>query len=124
MATARADVEAGLREVPGQDERAGIGVLLHERAPRRARLRRVIAEAARPLRLGDLHGPVHQIAREDRGACRSREADADVTRGVTDPRLEAQMLADLEVAVDEHGLSRLDHGHDAVGDAPRLLLAR
>src|SRR5439155_2056860 len=78
----------------------------------------------RPLGPGSLLGPVHEVAGESGGARRGGEPDADVTRRVTDPRVEAEILVELVVAVDEHGLPGLDHGHDAVGDAPRLLLAR
>src|SRR3989442_5119705 len=44
------DDEAGCREVRGQDEDAGVGVDLDERAPRGARFRGGVAEPARPLR--------------------------------------------------------------------------
>src|SRR5438105_13129224 len=117
------DDEAGMREVPGQDHRARIRVTLDERAPRVARLGRVVAEAARPLGLGDLHRAVHEIAGEDSAPRRRREAHAHVAGRVAEPRLEAAVLRELEVAVDEQRLARLDHRHDAVGDASGFFLA-
>src|SRR3989442_14296640 len=54
------DDEAGCREVRGQDEDAGVGVDLDERAPRGARFRGVVAEAAPPPRLDRLPRAVHE----------------------------------------------------------------
>src|SRR2546426_2159536 len=123
VAAALADDEARVGKVPGQDQRAGVGVALDKCAARGARPGRVVAEAARPLRLGHLHRPVHEISREDGLTGRGSETDADMARGVADRRLEAEMLVDFEIAVDEPRLAGLDHRHDAVRDAPRFLLA-
>src|SRR5262245_23652017 len=57
------DVTGG-GKVRGEDQHAGVGEALHERAPRRGGPRRLVAEAARPLGLGDLHHAVHEVARE------------------------------------------------------------
>src|SRR6266852_2708861 len=96
VATTLADDEARMREVPGQDQRAGVGMAFDERTPCRARLGRVVAEAARPLGLGHLHRPVHEVTGEHGAAGGGREAHADVARRVADPRLEAEMLVDRE----------------------------
>src|SRR5207253_6196907 len=97
------------REMGGQDQRAGIGVALDELAPRLGRLRAVVAEAARPLRLGHLHHAVHEIAGEHRGARARRQPYRDVARCVADRRLEAKPGIDLGRVADER---RLTGGHD------------
>ena len=96
-----------MRKVPGQDQRAGIRVVLDERAPRerapapgRSRSGSTTAGSAtctvRCMRSPEKHG----------AAGRRGEAHAHVTRRVADPRLEAKVLADLEVALDEQRLAR------------------
>src|SRR5437773_6473461 len=117
------DDEAGCRE-RGQDEDAGVGVDLDERAPRGARFRGVVAEAARPLRLGDLHRAVHEVTGEDRLPRGRPEADRDVARRVAGRRLEAEPVVDRIVGVHEGRLARLDDRHHAVGDARVLFVAR
>src|SRR3989442_3387683 len=98
------DDEAGCREVRGQDEDAGVGVDLDERAPRGARFRGVVAEAARPLRLGDLHRAVHEVAGEDRLPRGRPEADRDVAPRVAGRALAAGAGVDRIVGDRESGV--------------------
>src|SRR5438552_15226627 len=107
----------------GQDEDARVRVTLDECAARVTRLRRVVAEAARPLRLGDLHRAVHEIPGENGLPGGRPESDRDVARGVAGRRLEAKPLVHDVVGVHEDRLTRLDDRHHAVGDALVLLVA-
>src|SRR5215468_6226826 len=81
-------------EVGGEHEHAGVGVAIDELAPRRGGPFRIRAEATRPLRLGDLDDPVHQIAAEHRVSRARRQADTDVSRRVAERRLESKPRID------------------------------
>src|SRR5215470_10608324 len=117
MATVVAHDVTRAREVGGENQRAGIGVSLDERSPRPRRVLAVIAEAARPLRLGDLHDPVHEVTRKNRDPAVGLEPDADVTWRMTGRRLEAEPRIDRVARVDQCGPAGLDDRHDAVRDA-------
>src|SRR5206468_4038248 len=106
----------------GRHQEAGVGVDLDERAARVARPRGVVAEAARPLRLGDLHRAMHEVTGEDRVPRGRAEADRDVARRVSRRRLEAEPLVHGVVGLHEGRLARLDDRHHAVGDARVLLV--
>ncbi len=96
-----------------------VGVPLDERAPRVGRALTVVAEAARPLRLGHLDDPVHEVAREDASG-RRREPHADVARRVPGRRLEGG-ATDRSRASASTRRARLAStmGTHAVGDAAR-----
>src|SRR5206468_12010180 len=106
-AAVRLDDEAGRRKMRGQDEDARVRVTLDECAARVTRLRRVVAEAARPLRLGDLHRAVHEIPGENGLPGGRPESDRDVARGVAGRWLEAKPLVHDVVGVNEDRLARL-----------------
>src|SRR5436190_24165990 len=77
VTAAPADDLAGAREVGGEDQRVGIGVALDEGAARLGGALAVVAEAARPLGLGDLDDPVHEVAGEHGLATARAEPHAD-----------------------------------------------
>ena len=82
----------------------------------------VVAEATRPLRLGNLDDPVHEVAGEDGVPHTGRQPHADVARRVSWRRLEAEPGIDHVVGRHEPRPSRVDDGHHAVGDARVLLV--
>ena len=107
----------------GQDQGGGVGVGLDEGLAGLAGVDGIVAEAAAPLRLGDLDGAVHEVAGEDRFAGGRGQADGDVAGGVAGRGLEAQTGRDLVPGVDERGAAGLDDRRHAVGDAAGGLAA-
>src|ERR1700675_4520653 len=65
VAVVGADDVPRTRKVRSENQRARIGMALDELTPRDGGALAVVAEAARPLGLGDLDDPVHEITRED-----------------------------------------------------------
>src|SRR5262249_60115770 len=79
---------------------------LDERPARARGVLAVVTEAARPLRLGNLHDPVHQIAGEDGLPGLRPEPDADVTGSMARRGLEAEPRVDRVAGGDHPGPPR------------------
>src|SRR5687767_9758239 len=94
-----------------------------ERTPGRARHRGIAVEIAAPLGLAALNRMVHEVARDDRLAALGVNGQAHVSRGMAGRGLEAQLLADPVIALDEIGAAGLDDGPHAVGNDRSVLVA-
>src|SRR6185369_10203304 len=111
-------------EVGAEHGHAAVGVALAEGAARLAGLLDVAVEVAAPLRLGHLHGTVHEVPGDDGLTVARAQSHADVPGRVAGGGLEPELVGDPVVHVDEIGQAGVEHGRHAVGhDAPGVLLA-